>query len=59
MVNIYANYKHVEKDERPTVCYRMGGQRCGHDDGRCNQGERFPYDDSWEKEVKRLNEILE
>ena len=57
MVNMYANYKHVEKDERQT-CWAMGDIRCNHIDGRCN-GERFPYDDSWEKEVERLNEILE
>ena len=45
---------HKETDDRPTVCYRYGGQRCGHIDGRCN-GQRFPYDDSW----MRAKELLE
>lgn len=45
---------HMETDTRDS-CYAWGNQRCGHLDGRCNQGPRYPYDDSW----MRAKELLE
>ena len=57
MTSIYGNLPHVETDERPLECWRYGGIRCGHIDGRCN-GERYPYDNSTEVEIKRMNEEL-
>lgn len=57
MSSIYANYTHVEHDQRPS-CWAMGGIRCGHIDGRCNQ-HRLPYDDTWLREKEKLEAILQ
>ena len=54
----YGNFPHKDTDDRPDECYRYGGIRCGHIDGRCNKLDKFQYDDSWEKEAKRLQELL-
>lgn len=54
--SVYANYTHVETDQRPS-CWAMGGIRCSHIDGRCNQ-HSLPYDDSWENEKKHIERLL-
>lgn len=57
--SVYGNLPHVGHDTRSDECYRMGGQRCGHHDGRCNQGVRYLYDDTWLREKKKLEAILQ